>query len=865
MSPPGFYFIPDRDRDDRPDGEPVLLLDGFGNHANSHNLANALAWGPDGWLYGTHGRTNWSDVGKPGTPDQQRIRFDGGVYRYHPVRHLFEPFADGTTNPWGIDWDDFGEAFVCNCVDPHLYHVIQGAHYEPWRNRESSRYAYQRIATIADHLHFVGKGSIVDGIGTAEEDAAGGGHAHCGTMIYLGDNWPDRYRNTVFMHNLHGRRINNDILRRAGSGYRAAHGTDILRAQDRWYMGVTLQYGPDGAVYSSDWSDTGECHSVVNTQRDTGRIYKISYGKSSPFKLDLAQLTNQELIELQSHRNDWHVRHARRLLQERFAAGIATQDTVGELRRRLADEPSVERRLRLLWALHVTGGADEPLLVALLDDPSEHLRAWAVRLLGENRRPATDAISRFKRCVNLARSDSSALVCLQLACLLQRLELSQRWELAESLASRGDFDSDQNIPLLLWYGVEPLHGDDLKRYVQLGVGSRIGIVGRHIARRVAAMPSNQAGLQLLLDALPSVEQAATVRVLLEGILTGLEGARNQPMPDAWPETYVKLRRSSDDSIQQLSLRLALHFNDKTAIRALREQAADNSRPASDRQRAIQALVMNRTSGFELQLLELIHDPATRAAAVRGLAEYNHPDTARVLLDLYSMADATLRQDILQTLAARVSWAKSLIDALEANRIRPSELSAFTARQLHSLGDKSLSAKVRKLWGQVRETPAERTRLINQLKGQLTAESLQSADRSRGRALFAKSCANCHRLFDSGTALGPDLTGAQRTNLDYLLLNLLDPSSSIAKDYQLQVVTTSDGRVVTGLLAGESDNAVAIQTGTERIIVPISDIEKRSVSGVSMMPEGLLQHLQPDEIRDLFGYLMGPDQVDLPSR
>jgi putative heme-binding domain-containing protein len=265
------------------------------------------------------------------------------------------------------------------------------------------------------------------------------------------------------------------------------------------------------------------------------------------------------------------------------------------------------------------------------------------------------------------------------------------------------------------------------------------------------------------------------------------------------------------------------------------------------------------------LLELIHDPATRAAAVRGLAEYNHPDTARVLLDLYSMADATLRQDILQTLAARVSWAKSLIDALEANRIRPSELSAFTARQLHSLGDKSLSAKVRKLWGQVRETPAERTRLINQLKGQLTAESLQSADRSRGRALFAKSCANCHRLFDSGTALGPDLTGAQRTNLDYLLLNLLDPSSSIAKDYQLQVVTTSDGRVVTGLLAGESDNAVAIQTGTERIIVPISDIEKRSVSGVSMMPEGLLQHLQPDEIRDLFGYLMGPDQVDLPSR
>ncbi|MBM4005540.1 MAG: c-type cytochrome [Planctomycetes bacterium] len=864
MSPPGFYFIPDRDGDDRPDSEPVLLLDGFGNHANSHNLANAVAWGPDGWLYGTHGRTNWSEVGKPGTPDEKRIRFDGGVYRYHPVRHVFEPFADGTTNPWGIDWDDYGQAFVCNCVDPHLYHVIQGAHYEPWRNRESSRYAYQRIATIADHLHFVGKGSIVDGIGTTEEDAAGGGHAHCGTMVYLGDNWPDRYRNTVFMHNLHGRRINNDLLQRDGSGYRASHGADILRAQDRWYMGVTLQYGPDGAVYSSDWSDTGECHSVVNTQRGTGRIYKISYGKTTPFKRDLATLSIPELVDLQSHRNDWHVRHARRLLQERFAAGIDMRDTVAELRRRLADEPSVERRLRLLWALHVTGGADEPLLVALLDDPSEHLRAWAVRLLGENPLLGAGAVSRVERYVHRARSDSSALVCLQLACLLQRLELGQRWELAESLAARGEFDSDRNIPLLLWYGIEPLHGDDLKRYVRLGVQSRIGIVGRHIARRVAAMPSNPTALELLVAALPTVDQPAKIRVLLEGILTGLEGARNHSMPDAWPEIYAALRRSPEEAIQQLSLRLALHFNDQNAIASLRKQATDRLRPDSDRQRAIHALVMNRTPGFDRQLLELLDDPTTRAAAVRGLAEYNHPETARALLELYGTADAALRQEILQTLSARASWARSLMYALEGNRIRPSELSAFTARQIHSLGDKSLSAKVRQLWGQVRETPAERTRLVTQLKQQLTTESLQSANRSRGRALFARSCANCHRLFDSGTPIGPELTGAQRTNLDYLLLNLLDPGSSIAKDYQLQVVTTSDGRVVTGLLAGESDNAITIQTGIERIVVPVSEIEKRSVSGVSMMPEGLLQHLQPDEIRDLFGYLMGPDQVALPA-
>ncbi len=124
-----FYFIPDRDGDDRPDSEPQVLLDGFGNHANAHNMANGFAWGPDGWLYGTHGRTNWSMIGRPGAPDDERVRFDGGVYRYHPVRHVWEPYADGTTNPWGIDWDDYGQSFICNCVNPHLFHVIPGARY----------------------------------------------------------------------------------------------------------------------------------------------------------------------------------------------------------------------------------------------------------------------------------------------------------------------------------------------------------------------------------------------------------------------------------------------------------------------------------------------------------------------------------------------------------------------------------------------------------------------------------------------------------------------------------------------------------------------------------------------------------------
>jgi putative membrane-bound dehydrogenase-like protein len=857
MSPPFFYFIPDRDGDDKPDSAPQVLLDGFGNHANSHNLANALAWGPDGWLYGTHGRTNWSVIGKPGTSEDKRIRFDGGVYRYHPVRHVWEPFADGTTNPWGIDWDDYGQAFVCNCVDPHLFHVIQGAHYEPWRSRESSRYAYQRISTIADHLHFVGKGSVVDGIGTAEEDAAGGGHAHCGTMIYLGGQWPDRYRNTVFMHNLHGHRINNDILRRVGSGYSASHGPDLMRARDTWYMGVTLQYGPDGAVYSSDWSDTGECHSVVNTQRGTGRIYKISYGNTTGVKVDLARLSDLELARLQLHRNDWYVRHARRILQERAAQGKNLDAAVKELHNLLAAEQPVDRKLRLIWTLFAIGHAEDDLLLGLLNDPSEYVRAWAIRLLTDDLKPPPAALEQFAQ---LAATDKSAFVCLHLASALQRLSAAECWHVAEALVKRDEFSADANIPLMVWYGVEPLVHDDVPRFVKLAASCGLPLVRRHIARRVAEKSSDREALDELVGALVKLDAMDQQREMLDGIVKGLEGSRSVAMPRTWPAVYASLSKSADKSVRELAQTLSLIFDDPVAIRSLIDQAKNPHAAADARQRAVAALASRRVPGFDSQLLALVRDPATSRAALRGLAVYNHPDTAATVLEIYSKADSPTRQDALATLAARPAWARALMDAVEAGRISRSDITAFTARQINSLGDKHLSARLQKLWGQLRETPRERTRLMADYKAQLTPDVLSAADRRRGRALFDKHCATCHRLFDAGTAIGPDLTGAQRTNLDYLLLNLVDPGSSIAVDFRMQVIETSDGRVVSGLVVAESDNAITVQTANDKVVIPKAEIERQTQSGASMMPEGLLQHLSSEERRDLFAYLTGADQT-----
>ncbi len=861
MSPPNFYFIPDRDGNDVPDGPPEIVLDGFGNHANAHNIANGFAWGPDGWLYGTHGRTNWSMIGKPGASDAERTQFDGGVYRYHPLRRVWEPYADGTTNPWGIDWDDYGAAFVCNCVNPHLFQVIQGAHYEPWRGRESSQYAYQRIDTIADHLHFVGLKNVQSGLGSAEEDAAGGGHAHCGTMIYLGDNFPAEYRNTLFTNNIHGRRINNDILKRKGSGYVASHGADLMRSQDQWFMGVTLAYGPAGEIYVSDWSDTGECHSIRNTRKSTGRIYRLTYGDVVAPSVDLAKLADLELVDLQWHANDWYVRHARRLLQERASQGTAMSDVHARLLEKFnAPGVDVPRKLRALWGLHVTGGLSESLLLQWLSHDSEYVRGWAVTLLCETGQPS---ISALQRCVTLSHEDKSPLVRLSLACALQRLPANRRWELAAGLASHHEDENDENLPLMIWYGCEPLVLSDLPRFEALVGESQISQVRINGARRIMDSDRRVDGLELMVRRLgeptnASGQDDAFAADLLDGILQGTEGERRVTMPGSWPAAYARLTNSVSEIVRDRAVNLAVLLDDQQAMASLQRVAHNTDETVASRRRAIKALVAKRLPGWDAELIELIGDTALRSDVLKALAAFNHPDTPRAVLHVYAELNASDKQTALLTLAGREAWATTLLEAIEAQQVPSHDLTAYPVRVMRTLGNEHIDAKLNTLWGAVRESPRERTEQIAKIKMWLDAGALAGANRGHGRELFVKQCAACHKFFGQGGEIGPDITGAQRHNLDYLLENIIDPNAAVSKDYQMEVLRTVDDRVLTGLVEATSGETLVVQTLNERVVLPLQDIAERRLSSDSIMPLGLLDGLNDEEIRDLIAYVQsGP--------
>ena len=193
-----------------------------------------------------------------------------------------------------------------------------------------------------------------------------------------------------------------------------------------------------------------------------------------------------------------------------------------------------------------------------------------------------------------------------------------------------------------------------------------------------------------------------------------------------------------------------------------------------------------------------------------------------------------------------------------------DVSVFVARQMQGMKDKRVGERLAKVWGQLQPASAQRTALTTKYKGVLSDDALAKADLSKGRQMYVKNCAACHKLYDEGGDVGPPLTGSQRANLDYILENALDPSAVVPREYQVSVIDLKNGRRINGIIRAETDKALTVQTANETIVVPKDEIESRTVSKLSMMPEGIFEKMADQEVRDLVAYLRGRQQVPLPK-
>ena len=226
--------------------------------------------------------------------------------------------------------------------------------------------------------------------------------------------------------------------------------------------------------------------------------------------------------------------------------------------------------------------------------------------------------------------------------------------------------------------------------------------------------------------------------------------------------------------------------------------------------------------------------------------------------------AAERDDAIDTLASRSTFARALLDAVGKGEVRARDLSVAVARQIQALGDRQVSARLETVWGTLRPTSKDKAAILSRYKALLTPERLAKADRARGRLVFRNTCASCHRLFEDGGNLGPELTGSDRANLDYVLQNVLDPSATVGRDFRLSTVATRDGRVLSGLLRAQNDRIIVVQTVNETLSLDREDVEEMKTLDASVMPEGLLEKLTDDEVRDLVAYLAAGAPIVRPA-
>jgi putative heme-binding domain-containing protein len=439
-------------------------------------------------------------------------------------------------------------------------------------------------------------------------------------------------------------------------------------------------------------------------------------------------------------------------------------------------------------------------------------------------------------------------VRLELAAALQSISLESRFPLASALCDHAEDAADRQLSLMVWYGIAEAVSKYPDQAVNLALSSKLPTVTRLITRRLAEDLEKTPGPVNDLLSRASDENRLSI---LRGLNEGLKGWSKATKPAAW-DTIAK--SGGDEGTQTLLRELSVVFGDGRARDELLAIAANAEGDPGARRAAVTNLVRNPTPDLLPKLKEWSTDRILAREAILGLANYDDPEVPNRVLQQWKR-DAVLRPAAMDTLVSRVSYAKVLLNRIEKEDIPRTAISPFHARQIRSLGDETLSRRLGEVWGEVRETPEALKAEITHWKSILTPEVIAQADAVKGKATFTALCGACHKLYGEGGAIGPDLTGSDRHNLDYLLGNIVNPNEVVPADYLLTVFTLKDGRVISGVVPERNEKTVTVQTPVERLTIPADTITKRESMPVSLMPEGLLKTMDEATVKDLIAYLM----------
>ncbi len=859
---PDLLFLEDTNHDDVADKRTVLMT-GFGLE-DRHELLNGFTWGPDGWLYLTHGVFTHSKVKIP-EASEPGVEVTAAVARYQPRTKQFEVFADGTSNPWGVDFDRCGNAFVSACVIDHLFHMTPGGIYVRQGGTPANPYSYQLLPSIVDHKHYMA--------------------AYAGVQVYQGNQFPAEWRGEVFMGNIHQNAVNHDHLTPNGSSFKATAAPDFLATSDGWFRPVSEQVGPDGALWVMDWCDKYPCYQNAQADpegvdRERGRIWRVVYTGKHPgakvpsrpeVNMDLGKLSTEQLVQTLAHPNIWQRRMAERLLSERRDPAAARP-----LRNLLASGETLEARLFALWTLHSSGQLDDSVLEDFYQDKEPAIRAWVARLAGE-RRHATPAIIAG---LSQMASDPDASVRLAVATAARQFVSSsltvdtpappelkevQVGRILAPLVQASADGKDPLIPFMIWEAAEPGIAQNpepgLRWLLDHGADTMplSGQITRKFMRRICDGHDSER-LDMALKFVEAATEKGTGLAVaaLDGLLEGLQGNVLKPMNDPNP-LLDKLTASDKPELAERARRLGTLWGNHAAIQATLKVINDPRAGIQERTQAIEAARKLKTDEVRAAISNLLAPETPEPlvlAAIRALGELGGDKTGDELVQHWKAFTPEARRAAAEALASRHPWTLSLLSALEAKNIFPNEIPATVIRTLTQSADAAVRERVAQDIGRVRPADADKLKLIAEKKKMILSTP---ADLQAGHEVARKTCFVCHKLYGEGADVGPDLTGVGRSTLDALLANVIDPNQVIGKGYENVLVETKDGRSLSGRMVENTDVRVRLlSAGPKEDIISKSDIASLRVSELSVMPEGLEQ--MPDaDFRNLIMFILNPPQ------
>ena len=853
LQSPYLLFYPDQNNDDKPDSDPEVRLVGFGLD-DAHSVANSLQWGPDGWLYGVHGSTVNADV--------RGVKFQQGIWRYHPATDCFELFSEGGGNTYGLDFDRLGNAIAgTNAGVPGL-HQMQGAYHSKNFGKHG---ALHNPHTFGYFGHMPHSGSSI-------------GKLSVGGIFYQAEQWPPKWRNKYITANPLNHALYAIDVQPRGSTFSTKFQERLVWSDDAWFQPVDLALEANGSLLIADWYDGNISYQRTyrdrkNFDAERGRIYRIS-AKARPGpnavqeKTRLKPLLQPRATHELFHPNILRARRALQSLAERHDRSLAPKHA------KLLDEAKDERNaLHALWALNLCQSLNENdgSAIRSLQHRFPIVRAWTARLLGDQLQVSTAIRDQL---VKLARDETDVRVRAQLACAAKRLPGEDCLAIATELARHDADQSDPYVPLLLWWAVESksvTHREQILSWLKSPKEWVRPLMQKTIIPRLTrryAAEGGELGFATCTQLLALAPTSSDVERVISGMEKQLQGLRQGKMPDALRAPLARLWKG--DHHPQSLVMFSLRMGNEAALREAVTRMNDTKVAGRTRVQLIDAIGQTGNDAALKPLLDLFQQSdsvAIQSAVLASLARFKSADVGTMILQVYKSLSRDLRAEARQVLYSRAAWSQALLQAIDGGQLSSTEIPHQELSRLQSHPDPTIRKLVQKTWGKVRTVSSQDKRKQMLEIGRTVLEG--TGDVVRGKTQFMNLCGKCHQLHSEGGKFGPDLTPYPRHELSYLLLHTVDPGAVIRPAYQGVVIVTDDERMLTGILAESTPRTVTLlDANNKRTLLARDDIEHMKDSELSPMPENLFSTFKPQAIRDLFAYLRsktsGPLRNDLSS-